>query len=80
MRPLTDLEVRARISNLIEHSYGGKQRTAAIAWGVSPQYLSSVLIGKRPPSEKILAESGLIRTVMVAYFDQSKPPSRAPVN
>lgn len=71
MHPLTDNEVRARISNVIQKTYGGKQRLAAMAWGVSPQYLSSVLMGRRPPSDKILNELGIARTVLVTYFEPS---------
>ncbi len=35
--------------------------------GVSSAYISDVVLGKKPPSRKVLAEIGMVKTSTVAY-------------
>jgi transcriptional regulator with XRE-family HTH domain len=45
----------------------GTQDALAGAIGVTPMYISLVIRGKRPPSQKILDYLGLERSVAVIY-------------
>jgi transcriptional regulator with XRE-family HTH domain len=54
----------------------GSQRTAAIALGVSQQYLSDVLTGARTPGPKILWALGLRRVMGYELLDVPKSRPR----
>lgn len=53
-------EIRAHIDAF----YGGKQSAFASATGFSASYISDVMAGKRPPSERLLGMFGLKRAVV----------------
>lgn len=40
-----------------------RQKYAAAAWGVSGAFVSAVLTGKKPPTQQILDDAGIVRTV-----------------
>jgi len=48
---------------------GGTQESAAKSLGISPQYLSDVLKGRREPGPKVLKALGLVRKVT---YERSK--------
>ena len=55
-----------------------RQRNAARRWGVSDAYISSVLLGKKRPSQKILDEIGLREKITVEYVsNDDEPKNRA---
>ena len=55
--PLLETRVREEVADW------GSLSEAARVLGVSPQYLSQVLRGKCPPSDKLLASLGLERRI-----------------
>ena len=59
----TDLAGRRLRALLAQH---GTQQEAASALGISQQYLSDLLLGRRTFSEAMLAKLGLRRTVVEA--------------
>jgi transcriptional regulator with XRE-family HTH domain len=54
------------VINLLKKQVGidGSQEQVAFSLGVSPQYLSDVLNGRREPGKKIYEAMGLERVVM----------------
>jgi hypothetical protein len=62
----TPAEIRDKIREVVRKKHKS-QRKAAIAWGVSEQFLSAVLKGKREPSRKILLGVGARKTSFTRY-------------
>lgn len=40
-----------------------RQRFAAEAWGVSTAFVSAVLTGRKSPTQQILDDAGIVRTI-----------------
>lgn len=55
----------------IAKKYRGNRAAFARNNGINPQYLSLVLLGKRPISEKILTAVGLKKIVSIDYEESS---------
>lgn len=45
----------------IVNTHEGSQAAASIAWGVSPQYVSMVVNGRKPPTALMLQDMGFAR-------------------
>lgn len=63
---MTPVRMREKLSRLIEKKYGS-QMAAARAWGYTQSYVSAVVVGRRTPSQVILAELGLRKITTVMY-------------
>ncbi len=50
---MTDAQVLAKIKKFVDSH--ATQKEAALALAISPQYLSDILSGRRPPTDSILA-------------------------
>jgi hypothetical protein len=57
------IDICAELRAHVARKYG-KQKHAAAAWGVSNAFVSSVLSGRKTPTEQILADAGLVRAVI----------------
>ena len=66
---LTPGEMRVRLLQHIRKHYRFQTR-AAKDWGVQDQYLSAVLHGRNPPSDKILNAVGFERVVVYKRIDK----------
>lgn len=55
----------------IAKKYRGNKSSFARDNGINPQYLSLVLLGKRPISDKILTAVGLKKFVFIDYVESS---------
>ena len=62
-------EMRVRLLQHIRKHYRFQIR-AAKDWGIKGQYLSAVLHGRQPPSEKILKAVGFERVVVYRRIDK----------
>jgi DNA-binding transcriptional regulator YdaS (Cro superfamily) len=67
---LTDRDVIKRLQSAVQAA--GSQRAFAAAHGVSEQYLSDVLRGRREIGQKILDTLGLERVVSYREADRLK--------
>ncbi len=61
---MTIVEPVEEIKAHIDAFYDGKQAAFAKATGFSTSYISDVMSGNRPPSEKLLSLFGLKRAVV----------------
>jgi len=59
---LTETEVIDRLRTLLDDKTN--QTSLAMMIGVTPQFITSVLRGRRPPSQKVLNLLGLERVVL----------------
>jgi DNA-binding transcriptional regulator YdaS (Cro superfamily) len=55
----------------------GSQTEAAKSLGISPQYLSDVLLGRRAPGKKILAALGLQRRMVYERVSKKRRTAEA---
>lgn len=69
------IDIKAELRAHIARKYG-KQKGAAVAWGVSSAYVSLVLSGIKPPNETMLADAGFKRVQPVAHYKKVKPSNK----